>query len=136
MILSTFNEVDGLLQSVGVLITVVEHVGADLDGQDVAAVDVVDGEEHALERLDAALGHDLAADEPVVPFVHHHKAAENNVTGHLGHPLYRPGVVEARGVVRLQTRHSRVAFWRPIVADSWSVTYFVCVRKRGDFRIF
>jgi len=80
IIAPTFDKVDGHFQAVGVLVAVVQQVGAQRDvRQQLVLVDLVQGVEHRLQGLDAALGHDGSAGDAVLARVDHHQAAENDV---------------------------------------------------------
>ena len=85
----TCDEVYSHLQSVCVLIAIIQDVGADGERQP-PGVDLVQREEHRLHGLNAALRHDRPAGPGVLPLVDHHEAPEDQVPLDHGLPFDRP----------------------------------------------
>jgi hypothetical protein len=100
MMCVTFDESDGLLQSVSVFVTIVQNVSANFESGRIQKnrIDLIDGVQHRLQRLyifieisicydilirkqteynylNASLGHNGTASDVIFPFVNHHKSA-------------------------------------------------------------
>lgn len=76
----TSDEVYALFQSIDIPIAVVLDPGSDSNSRNqLDAIDVVDRVQHGFGRLDATLGHDLAADKFIVSLVYHHQTTEDDV---------------------------------------------------------
>jgi len=89
----TFNEVHRHLQTVSVLVTIVQNVRAQRKTRQkvFVLVDSVYGEEHCLEGLDSTLGHDGSTGDRIFSLVHHHEATQDQVALDDCLPLDRPG---------------------------------------------